>query len=121
MLPYVQGRGELARILASADFYLAPGPGETFGLAIAEALACGLPVVVVDRAAGVDRIAGTSAGETYRHGDPASAADALVRMAARFGPEISREARAHAERTFDWRRTFATLVELYRELAPAAG
>lgn len=116
VLPYVHDRAELARVLASADFYLAPGPGETFGLAIAEALACGLPVVVVDRAAGVDRLAGSAAGESYRHGDPRSAAAALQRMAARLNPALAQHARDHAESTFDWRRTFTTLVDLYRDL-----
>ncbi len=47
LLPFVKDRGELARLYASADFYLATGPGETFGLSIAEALACGLPGVAV--------------------------------------------------------------------------
>lgn len=122
IVPYVSDRGELARILASADFYLAPGPGETFGLAIAEALACGLPVVVVDRGAGVDRLAGADVGERYRHGDPGSAAAALERLVARLGPALRREARGHAERSFDWSRTFRELVALYHELAvcPAA-
>jgi alpha-1,6-mannosyltransferase len=116
VVPYVSDRADLARILASADFYLAPGPGETFGLAIAEALACGLPVVVVDRGAGIDRVRGSGVGESYRHGDPASAGAALERMAARPGPERRARARAHAERSFDWSATFRQLVELYHEL-----
>lgn len=36
----------LARLMSAADVVLAPGPGETFGLAALEALACGTPVVV---------------------------------------------------------------------------
>jgi alpha-1,6-mannosyltransferase len=117
VLPYVSERADLARILASADFYLAPGPGETFGLAIAEALACGLPVVVVDRGAGIDRLSGSDAGEAYRHGDPESAAAALERMVARLGPGLRARARAHAERSFDWTATFDRLIELYHEVA----
>jgi len=125
--PYVHGRDELARLYGAADFYLAPGPGETFGLSIAEAMACGLPVVVVDRASAPDRVRGSGVGELYTHGDAASAAQALRRMADRIkagGPDSSdgasalrRRARAHAEKHFDWARTFDTLVELYEELA----
>jgi alpha-1,6-mannosyltransferase len=43
---FVRHRGQLARLLASADVSLAPGPHETFGLSALEALASGTPVVV---------------------------------------------------------------------------
>lgn len=116
VLPYVRDRNELARIYGSADFYVAAGPGETFGLAIAEAMACGLPVVAVRRGAAPDRIAGAGAGELYEHGDPHSAALALEAICARLSAEMRRRARAHAEKTFDWAGTFSSLVSLYREL-----
>jgi len=45
-LGFVADRGVLARLLATADVSLAPGPHETFGLAALEALASGTPVVV---------------------------------------------------------------------------
>lgn len=117
ILPYQDSREELARIYGAADFYLAAGPGETFGLSIAEGLASGLPVVSVDRGAGPDRIEGTDLGELYQHGDPASAARALARMYRRVrteGTGLRARARAHAEESFDWGRTFARLLELYR-------
>ncbi|HXV91649.1 MAG TPA: glycosyltransferase, partial [Pseudonocardia sp.] len=43
---FVPDRPRLARLLASADVSLAPGPHETFGLSALEALASGTPVVV---------------------------------------------------------------------------
>jgi alpha-1,6-mannosyltransferase len=45
-LGFLSDRGAVARLLASADVSLAPGPHETFGLAALEALASGTPVVV---------------------------------------------------------------------------
>ncbi|MQA63115.1 MAG: glycosyltransferase [Actinophytocola sp.] len=45
-LGFVGERGDVAKLLASADVSLAPGPHETFGLAALEALASGTPVVV---------------------------------------------------------------------------
>ncbi|WP_106180865.1 glycosyltransferase [Prauserella shujinwangii] len=45
-LGFVAERHTVARLLASADVSLAPGPHETFGLAALEALASGTPVVV---------------------------------------------------------------------------
>ncbi len=48
-LEYVGGRQELAEIYRQHDILLAPGPYETFGLAVLEALASGLVVVGPDR------------------------------------------------------------------------
>ncbi|MBB4686566.1 glycosyltransferase family 4 protein [Amycolatopsis jiangsuensis] len=45
-LGFLSGRDEVARLLATSDVSLAPGPHETFGLAALEALASGTPVVV---------------------------------------------------------------------------
>lgn len=43
---FVRDRSELARALADADVFLHGCPHETFGLSVAEALACGLAAVV---------------------------------------------------------------------------
>ena len=50
-LRYVTDRAVLARLLATADVVIAPGPAETFGLSALEALASGTPVVVNDTSA----------------------------------------------------------------------
>ncbi|MBW3533821.1 MAG: glycosyltransferase [Gemmatimonadetes bacterium] len=120
LLAYVRDRKEMARLYASCDMYVAPGPGETFGLSIAEAMACGLPVVAVDRGAAPERVAGSGVAELYRHENPQSCARALESMAARLDPALRDRARRHAEETFDWRRTFREPVALYRELVPVA-
>jgi len=119
VLPFIPDRRDLARAYASADFYVAPGPGETFGLAIAEAMACGLPVVAVARGAAPDRIEGSGCGRLYAHGSARSCASALLAMSAALGPLLRDAARAHAERAFSWRVTFDRLCEIYAELAAA--
>jgi alpha-1,6-mannosyltransferase len=122
VLPYMSDRDALAALYASMDFYLAPGPGETFGLSIGEALASGLPVVTVDRGAGPDRVDGADVSTRYRHGDSADAARAVSSMARRVereGDGLRRRARAHAEGTLDWNRTVERLLDLYRDLAEA--
>jgi alpha-1,6-mannosyltransferase len=117
ILPYQSSREELARLYGACDMYLAAGPGETFGLSIAEGLASGLPVVSVNRGGGPDRVEGCDASELYEHGNPEDAARALQRMTRRLSPELRSRARIHAEEQFDWDRTFARMVELYEELA----
>ena len=120
VLPYVRDRMQLAALYASADFYVAAGPGETFGLAIGEALASGLPVVTVARGAGPDRVANSGASVSYTHGqarDCARALEAMARWVETDRDELRHRARSHAEATLDWNHTVAELVALYQELA----
>jgi alpha-1,6-mannosyltransferase len=116
LLPYLSHRRGLARIYRGADFYVAAGPGETFGLAIAEAMACGLPVVCVDRGAAPDRVRGSRCHVLYRHGDADSCATALEAIVGR-GAEDERESAARHARQFAWARTFDAMHALYGELA----
>lgn len=115
--PYQSSREAVARIYGAADFYLAPGPGETFGLSIAEALASGLPVVTVARGAGPDRVARTTVAESYRHGSPSEAAEAIQRLVKRLSPTLAAQARRHAEARYDWGRTFERLLRLHERTA----
>ena len=119
LLRYQTDREELARLYAGSDLYLAAGPGETFGLAIGEALAAGLAILCVDSGAGPDRVRGSGVEELYTHGDPRSCAGAMARLAARLGPQLRVRARTHAERTLSWSRTFDALFDLYAGLAGA--
>lgn len=121
ILPYLADREELVRVYNAADYYVAPGPGETFGLSIGEALACGLPVLCVERGAGPDRVRGSGASELYRHGDPADVARRMREMHRHMVPEARARARAHAERTLDWSVTFDRLLALYNQLVAAGG
>lgn len=119
LLPYVSDREELVRMYNAADYYVAPGPGETFGLSIGEAMACGLPVLCVARGAGPDRIDGSGAGELYRHGDPVDVARGMKAMRHHMDPETRARARAHAERTMNWSVTFDRLMKVYSGLVTA--
>lgn len=112
-------RKDLARIYASADLYLAAGPGETFGLSVAEALASGLPVVGVNSGAVPDRIQGSGAGELFARGDAESAQAALERMIRRLGTGLRSRARDHALREYGWRKSFDALLDLYQALVQA--
>jgi alpha-1,6-mannosyltransferase len=97
-LRHVADRGLLARLLATADVTLAPGPVETFGLSALEALASGTPVVVSSRSAlpEVVRPAGLAADDT-----DAAFADAVHRLLGRDEAARRQRARARAEQ-FGW-------------------
>lgn len=74
-------RGRFATILASADALVHAGTSETFGMAPAEARACGVPVIVPDQGGAADH-ARDGAGLTYRAGDALSAADSILELLA---------------------------------------
>jgi len=98
-LGFLSDRGDLARLLASADVSLAPGPHETFGLAALEALASGTPVVVS---------ASSALREIVRPGCGAAVADAAPAFASAVtglleSPEELRRAAARARaEEFAW-------------------
>ena len=73
----VDDRGELARLLASADLLVHGSGAETYGLAVAEAIVSGLTVVVPDSGGAAD-LAPRGTGLTYRTGDAAACARAIL-------------------------------------------
>ncbi|MBB5854651.1 glycosyltransferase family 4 protein [Amycolatopsis umgeniensis] len=101
-LGFLSGRGDVARLLASADVSLAPGPHETFGLAALEALASGTPVVVSSSSA-LREIVRPGCGEAVDDLAPAFAG-AVTELLKR--PEIPRRAAARARaEEFAWPRS----------------
>ncbi len=91
-------RGLLARLLATADVVIAPGPVETFGLSALEALASGTPAVVSSHSA-LPAIVGP-AGLTAEDND-AACADAVAHLLERDVTRRRLAARQQAER-FGW-------------------
>ena len=98
-LGFVHGRGEVARLLASSDVSLAPGPHETFGLAALEALASGTPVVV-SRSSALREIIRPTCGAAVADHAPAFAG-AVSRLLDAPEPARRAAARARAEE-FTW-------------------
>jgi alpha-1,6-mannosyltransferase len=72
-------RAQLAAIMASADALVHGSAAETYGLAIAEALSTGLPIVVPNRGGAAD-LARPEYAETYQPGHAAACARAIARL-----------------------------------------
>jgi alpha-1,6-mannosyltransferase len=107
---HVAGRRELARRLARADIALSVCPGETFGLAVLEALACGTPVVTAAYGGArelVDADCGAWAGP-----DPELLADAVRDLAARPAAPARAAARARAEQ-FCWSTSVGRMLAVH--------
>jgi len=115
--PFQGEREALADLLAALDLYVAPGPIETFGLSAVEAMACGTPLLSVNRGGVADHVHASGAGRVYDLGAPASLAEEAVALLQGDLPALGRTARAHVEREHAWPTVFRRLFAVYRELA----
>jgi glycosyltransferase involved in cell wall biosynthesis len=111
------GEAKLAALRDSTLFVL-PSYSENFGLAVVEAMACGLPVVVSDQVNIWREIAAAGAGRVIPL-DPAQLAHAIAayvddpsaaRQAGRSGQALVRE-------RFQWTEIAGALEAMYREVA----
>lgn len=108
-LGFVTDRDYFARLLASADVVIAPGPIETFGLAALEALASGTPAVVNAASALPEVIADAGAAAD---GSAQSFADAIQAVLAR-DPHLRRTAARERAETMPWSATVGLMLDLH--------
>lgn len=112
LLPYERNPSRYAQRLASADIYVTAGPYETFGLAVVEAEASGLPVVGVDAGALRERVQ-PAWGLLGPVGDARSMAENILAVA-RARDRLGAAARAHVlEAGYDWSDSFRKLFGRY--------
>jgi len=115
-LPWQDDRHRLADLLALADLYLAPGPSETFGLTVVEAMASGTPVVAVDAGAGVELVRDSGAGCWYPDGNPEGVVAAVTDLLEAGPARLGQVARAFAETHHAWESVFDRTFALYQQL-----
>lgn len=96
---------------------------ESFGVAVVEAAACGLPVVVSDAEGLVEVTRNGETGLVVPRNDPDAAADAIVRLVedSRLRESYGRAGRAHVLRHYCWRRSLDLMIAAYEEVFAAAG
>jgi alpha-1,6-mannosyltransferase len=117
-LPFQSNQRRLARLLASADVFVHAGTIETFGLAAAEALACGIPIVVPNSGA-LAEVADEQCGIVVRC-HPGDFAEAIRTVRHCNGDAHAVAARRRAERLFDWNRVFTQQIAYYAHLVEGA-
>jgi alpha-1,6-mannosyltransferase len=110
-LGFLDSRAEVARLLATSDVSLAPGPHETFGLAALEALASGTPVVVSGSSA-LREIVRDDCGAAVAD-DAGEFARAVERVLEIPEPVRRAAARARAEE-FDWSTSVRSMLAAHQ-------
>ena len=113
---YFSDPERLGAIFASCDAYLGTGPYETFGLAILEALASGLPVVTTDEGAGAELAVNSAAGLLFRAGDADDLVEQARKLVAMDMGMLRRRARHYAITNGTWTRTFDLMFSHYSRL-----
>jgi alpha-1,6-mannosyltransferase len=120
---FSKNREELATHLANADLLVHGCPFETFGLSIAEAMACGLPAVVPDDG-GASEMHDPDSGERYAANDARACSDAVIRLLDRISLNrrgLRTSAQTAARRLPNVTQHFSEQIELYGALLGRAG
>lgn len=115
----VQGQEKL-EVLADADVWVLPSHTENFGLAVLEAMCCGLPTVISDRVNIHRELADAGAAlVTQRDESEISAAILRILQEPELAAQLGKAGRALAA-SYTWSRTAEGLASIYQRLAAGA-
>ena len=112
---------DVETVLRSLDVVVhASTEPEPFGLVIAEAMACGRPVVVADAGGARELVTPGVDAALHRPGDAASLASCIEELAtdADLRQRLGAEARRTAVRRFDRARLAAEIIPVYERVVP---
>ena len=117
-LGHVEG-DDKRRAFAAADLFCLPSKFENFGIAIAEALACGVPVVTTDATPWAE-LEARDAGRIVPVGDVAALSAALVDVMGRSPQDRAGMGQRGREvvSSFTWEASAATMATAYRAILP---
>ena len=119
LLAPIRDRALMARVVASADALIHGCEAETFGLAVAEAAASGLPLIVPAEGGPADLVL-PHCGETFTPADSRSAAAAIERLLRHDPRQLRADADAAATRVGTIDDHFDRLVAHYASLKRSA-
>ncbi|MGX6608426.1 glycosyltransferase family 4 protein [Micromonosporaceae bacterium Da 78-11] len=112
------GHDQVAGLLRACDVYVQPSHVEGLGLAVVEAMACGVPVIVSDTDGLREVVRPQVTGLMVPVGDAGGIADAVLRLAQQPGERarLAAAGRAEVADRFGLARMVARTEDLYRDL-----
>ena len=112
-LPKTQSQNELAELYSMSDILLSLSYGETFGMTMVEAYACGTPCIVYDNTAQPE-IVTPNTGRVAKTGDIDEVARLVYEMTeSNFKDNHSADCRVRAEQMYDKNKSFMKYIDLY--------
>lgn len=121
---FLGARGDVEEIMNAGDGFVLSSAWEGFGIALAEAMACGLPVVATDSGGPREILDEARVGFLVPPRDPAGLAQAMLRVMRLPTEECGRlgeVARQHVVANYSLDRVVAKWEALYRELLARKG
>jgi glycosyltransferase involved in cell wall biosynthesis len=112
-------RGPSARYLRSLDAFVLPSRYEPFGIALAEAMACGVPQITTGVGGTAEVVRDGETGLLCRPEDPADLADRVVRILGdpHLRARMSEASRERHRRLFSVERMVDQLMEVFQRVA----
>ncbi len=107
---------ELAELYSVADVVLSLSRAETFGLTVAEGMACGTPAVVYNNTAIPELISPETGLVVDKTGDIDGIISAIKEVERNGKAHYSKACRKRAEEYFDKNKCFEKYIELYNEI-----
>lgn len=109
---------EVPDYIRSFDIFANLSRQESFGVAVIEAMACGVPVVVSDAPGLLEVTAHGEYGIVVPRDDASGAADALLRLLndKSLEAQLRKQGRLHVETNYDWERNLDAVELKYREI-----
>lgn len=111
-----QSTKELAELYSVADAVLSLSRAETFGLTIAEGMACGTPAIVYNNTATPELITEQTGLIVDETGDIEGLISAIQEVERKGKAHYSEACRKRAEECFDKDKCFEKYIELYNEI-----
>ena len=113
----------MPQFLQSLDIFVAPSRYESFGVAVLEACACELPVVVSDVGGLPEVVLDGVTGLVVERENPAALADRLGRLvdSAELRRQLGSAGRSHVITNYQWEHSVDRMESLYQRLRPDRG
>ena len=113
------GEDKLAA-LRDSDLFVLPSYSENFGIAVVEAMACGLPVVISNRVNIWREVAEAGAG-VITDCEPSQVAEAILKLVDDRGlrMKMGKNGKRLVEENFTWSRTAERMIEVYTKIRQA--
>ncbi|WP_291122093.1 glycosyltransferase [Empedobacter sp. UBA7620] len=113
VIPYVDGKSELAKLYNFADVYVHFSTEDTFGLVIAEAMSCGTPVVV-NNVTACPEVVGEGCGYVIKSRDNLARINAVKTIEKNGKSFYSEKCRAYVLEHYDITININEIINLYK-------